>query len=120
MSFRKDQDTITKLLAIRNWINEVAKAELTFHEVEDKIDWLISDYERHMQLCKMKYNYGLLEVVVTVGAEFAENFLKLKWGKAAKKLFALKYQKIKLLETERNAPGSAVSYILKCRGRLSN
>lgn len=115
VSFRNDHDTISKLFSLRNWMNEIAKAKLTYHEIEDKCQVLINDYEKHMRLNKMKYRYGVIESLITVGPEFLENLVKIKWGKAAKNLFSFKHNRIRLLEAELKAPGSEIAFIVKAK-----
>lgn len=115
VEYRNDPDSKGKMLALRNWMHEVARSNLTHQEIEDKLDWLIYDYERHLDLHNMKYKTGILETVLTVGAEFLESVIKIKWGKAAKTLFSMKHQRIALLEAEMGNPGSEVAYIANAR-----
>lgn len=115
LEFRNDPETMGKFLALRNWVNEVARAKLSPVEVEEKLEWLIYDYQRHLELNKLKNNVGTLEIVVVTGAEIIENLLKVNWGKAAKALFSLKQRRIALLEGEINSPGNEIAYILKAR-----
>jgi hypothetical protein len=63
----------------------------------------------------MKINTGVLETVVTTGAEVMGALASFKWGKAAEALFSLKRRKVALLEAELTAPGNAVAYIVKAR-----
>lgn len=119
VEFRTDPDTRAKFLDLRNWMNEVARAKLTPIEVEQKLDYLLSRYERHMQLHRMKINTGTLETCLTVGAEFLEGVLHFKPSQAVKALFALKHQRIALQESELTSPGSEVAYIVKACNKLS-
>lgn len=66
----------------------------------------------------MKVNAGVLETVVTAGAEIIENLIRLKFGRLAQALFAIKHRRIALLEAERSAPGREVAYIAKIRREL--
>jgi len=64
---------------------------------------------------KMKTKKGVLETFVTVGAEIAEDILKIKWGRLAKLLFTVSGQKLELMEAEMNAPGRDIAYLIHAR-----
>jgi hypothetical protein len=119
IDYRADPDSKGKLLALRNWIHEIARSELTQQEIEDKLDWLVYDYQRHCELHKMKYNVGTLETIVTVGAQFLEDMVKFKWGEGAKALFSLKHSRVSLLEAEIGNPGSEVAYLVETQKAFS-
>lgn len=96
----------------------MARAELTPAEVEEKLEYLIDQYQQHMKLHRMKTNVGTLETVVTTSAEVLGDLFSFKWGKAAQALFALKRRQVALLEGELTAPGNEVAYIVKARERF--
>jgi len=96
-------------------MSEMARSELTPPEAEQKLEHLLSQYQRHLKLHRMKTNTGTLETVVTTGAEVLGDLASFKWGKAAEALFSLRRRNISLLEAELNAPGNAVAYIVKAR-----
>jgi len=113
IEYRSDPDSRSKFLALRHWMSEVARAELTPAEVEEKLEYLIDQYQKHMKLHLMKTNVGTLETIVTTGAEFLGDLVSFKWGKAAEALFSLRRRQVALLEGELTAPGSEVAYIVK-------
>ncbi len=115
LEYRSDPDSKSKFLALRHWMSEVARAELTPAEVEEKLEYLIDQYQRHMKLHRMKTNVGTLETVVTTGAEFFGNLASFQWGKAAQALFSLKKREVALQEAELSAPGKEIAYIVKTR-----
>jgi hypothetical protein len=119
IEFRSDPNSKHKFLDLRNWMNEVARGALEPIEVEQKLEHLMSQYQRHMALHRMKTTAGILETVVVSTAEFLEDFVKFKWGKIAKGLFALKHRRIALMEGELTSPGSEVAYIIKSREQFS-
>jgi hypothetical protein len=100
-------------------MSEVARAELTPAEVEEKLEYLIDQYQKHMLLHRMKTNVGTLETIVMTGAEMLGDLLSFKWGKAAQALFSLKKREVALLEGELTAPGNEVAYIVKARETFS-
>lgn len=119
IEYRSDPDSQSKFLALRHWMSEVARAELTPAEVEEKLEYLIDQYQQHMRLHRMKTNVGTLETVVTTGAEFLGDLVSFKWGKAAEALFSLRRRRVALLEGELTAPGNEVAYIVKARETFS-
>ncbi len=115
IEFRDDSDSQQKLLDLRNWVNEVARGDFTPIEIEQKVEYLLSQYKRHLELHKMKISKGTWETIIVSSAELLEDLAKFKWGKIAKSLFAIKHRKIALLEGELNSPGSEVAYIIKAK-----
>lgn len=113
--FRGDTDSKSKFLALRNWMAEVARAELTPIEIEQKLEYLIDQYLQHIRLHKMKANTSIVETIVVTTAELLEDTIKFKWGDMAKKLFSLKQRKIALFEGELTNPGREVAYIIKAK-----
>jgi hypothetical protein len=115
LEFRSDPDSFGKFLAIRNWMNEVSRNQLTPLEIEQKLEYLINQYRSHMELHKMKINAGKLETIIVSSAEFLEDLMKVKWGNIAKGLFSFRQKKIAMLEGELTSPGSEVAYIVKAQ-----
>jgi hypothetical protein len=113
LEFRADPDSKSKFLALRNWVSEMSRTDLSVLEIEQRLDYLLDQYERHMKLHKMKVRPGALETAVVSTAEIAEDLVKIKWGKLAQRLFALKHRRLTLLEGELTVPGSEVAYIIK-------
>jgi hypothetical protein len=115
LDYRSDPDSKTKFLALRNWINDLARSDLNANEIEEKLEYLIQEYENHLQVHKMKNAPGPLETTVVATGELLENVLKLKIGSLAKSFFGIKQRRAELLEAELKARGREVSYILKAR-----
>lgn len=118
IEYRSDPDSQSKFLALRHWMSEVARAELTAAETEEKLEYLIDQYRQHMKLHKMKTNIGTLEIIVTTGFELLGALVGFKLGKAAQPLFALKRRQVALLEGELTSPGREVAYIVEARKRF--
>jgi hypothetical protein len=119
IEYRGDPDSRSKFLALRHWMSEVARSEITPAEVEEKLEYLIDQYNQHLKLHRMKTNAGTLETVVTTSAEVLGDLVSFKWGKAAEALFSLKRRQVELLEGELTAPGSEIAYIVKARETFS-
>lgn len=119
IEYRSDPDSYSKFLDLRNWMSEIARGELSATEIEEKLEYLVSQYRRHLQLHKMKTNAGTLETVIVSGAEILEDLVHLKFSKAAKALFSFKHRQIALIEGELTSKGSEVAYIVKAKEMLS-
>lgn len=119
IEYRSDADSQGKFLALRNWMSDIARVNLTPAEIEEKLEWLVYDYQRHLKLHKLKTHNGVLETILTTGAEILENMVKFNWSKVAKAMFSLKQRQAALMEGEMNSPGNEVAYILKTRETFS-
>jgi hypothetical protein len=119
LDFRTDSESKAKFMTLRNWQIEAVHSKFSPNELSEKLEYLIDDYQNYMKLQKIKYHNDLLETLIVESLEVIENLLRLKWGKAARKLFTLRKKKISLLEAEIKAPGREVSYIVKARETFS-
>ncbi len=115
IEFRQDQDAKAMALGLRRWMRAIANDCRPRSEIDEELEWLLSEYERYMRLHRMKVNTGVVETVVTLTAQFIENIAKMKLSQAAGLLFVAKHRKIALLEAELHAPGREVAYISKAR-----
>lgn len=113
LEFRSDPDSAGKFMALRNWMNEITRAKLSPDEIEQKLEWLIYDYTRHLEFHRMRTNVGTLEAIVVASAECLANLANLEFGKIAKGLFALRQRKLQMLEGELKSPGNEIAYIVK-------
>jgi hypothetical protein len=111
IEYRSDPESQSNFLALRHWMSEMARAQLTPAEVEEKLEYLIDQYKRCLELHRMKLKIGTLETLVVAGA----HFVTLKWGVAAQTLFSAKRRQIELLEAELSSPGNEVAYIVRAR-----
>lgn len=119
IEYRSDPDSQDKFLDLRHWMTEVARGDLTPPEVEEKLEYLLSQYRRHMEVHKMKSNTTVFEAVVVTTADVLGNLASFQWGKAAQGLFSFKHRRVDLLEGELKALGSEVAYIMKARNVFS-
>lgn len=113
LEYREDPDSRATFLALRNWMNETIRANLPPTEIAENLEYLLSEYQRHLKLHKMKATSGIIETVVVSGAQIAENLVRLKFSDIAKIPFAAKHRKLALYEGELTLPGHELAYILK-------
>jgi hypothetical protein len=118
IDFRDDDRSRPQLLALRRWMRKMATGQFKRAEIIEELEYLYYEYEHHMELQRMKINKGVLETLVTITAEIAEDLVKIKWSHLAKLPFFISHRKIDLLEAERIAPGRELAYIGSVRQRL--
>jgi hypothetical protein len=117
--FKKDEDSYCSLIGLKNWINEVSVSNLSINEIEDKLEYLLTKYEKALKLHDIKTNTSIWEILIVGGAELIENVAKLKLGKIAKGFFRIGKEQIELLETELKSEGSELSYITKTNRKFN-
>ena len=86
--------------------------------VQENLEYLLDQYERHIKLHKMKYKTGMLEIALTTVAKVAESFMTLKWGDLVKTLFDVQRQRFALTLAESQVPGQEVAYISKAKSKF--
>lgn len=116
--FRQDSDSKEKYNSLKKWIRKIAKENLKTNEINEEIEYLMNDYEKHIKIHKIKTNHSVLKSTVITSAEMIENIMKLNFGEAAKKLFSFENRKISLLEAEMKAPGREIAYIVKAKEKF--
>ena len=118
LAFRDEAHSQDLIPGLRVWMNEMGSGTLTQIEVSDKLEDLISRYEKALKLEKMSRDTGVVETIVVTTAEIAESLVKFRWTDMAKKLFEVRHKKIDLVKAEMTAPGHEVAYIVKARERF--
>ncbi|RIK76741.1 hypothetical protein DCC62_10860 [candidate division KSB1 bacterium] len=113
IDFKNDPDSKSKMLALRNWCNDIAKDNLTGFEILEKLEYLCHEYKEHIKLHKMKVTTGFLETMLMVTAEALEGLLRLKPTQTVKAFFSIKHKKVHLKQVELDAIGREVAYIIK-------
>jgi hypothetical protein len=120
--FHDDVASRSKFLALKNWINEVARMNLPRIEVEDKLKACISDYEDQMRVHKLKRKLDTLKIIACAEAGFLTTAKLTGWsslmtaaGMIATPFFTIRQQQVKLMEAEQNTPGREIAYIVKSR-----
>ncbi len=115
MDFKKDPDTKLKLAALRDWMTEISKKDYTKNEIEDKMEYLLMQYQDHMDRAKLKYTLGSAEFWITAVPDIVNDLANLKLGSAAKALFGFGKKELMLMEEERKAPGRELAFVYKAR-----
>jgi hypothetical protein len=119
LDFKKEANTLEQFQRLKSWMNKTGREGLKSYEVTDELRGLILGYEQHMELCNMKLQHSMVEIIVTTTAEIAESIIRLKFSDIAKQFFKAEAQRIKLLEEERKADGKEIAYIVNAKKAFS-
>jgi len=115
IDFKKDPDSKLKLAALRNWMNKVSYTQFTQNEIEDEFEYLLMQYQDHMDRAKLKYTLGSAEFWITAVPEIMNDLAHLKLGSTAKALFGFAKKELMLMEEERKAPGKELAFVYKAQ-----
>ncbi len=120
LAFRNDPEVRHHRIGLRRWMAETATKERQPVEIANELEYLQSEFRRHMQLHKIESQLGLLRTTVVAAASLAEDLVKIKWGKLAEQLFAFQPERLKLLKAEATAPGREIAYLAKVNSRFQH
>jgi hypothetical protein len=115
IDFKSDDDTQLKVQRLRDWVIDISKKNYSTKEIEQKIDYLLNEYCKQLEIHKLKYELGTMETFVTTSLEVIENIAKINFSKAAKVIFELGKQDLNLLEAEQKMVGKEVAIIQKAK-----
>ncbi|MEM9633813.1 MAG: hypothetical protein AAGA50_20960 [Pseudomonadota bacterium] len=120
IDFKQDPETRGFLSGLRVWMSASSKDKKKSPvELKDELDWLIFQRKKHLDAHRITSNFDALTAVVVSGAEFAEDIVKVRWGKLAKGIASIVRKKSSLLESEVKAPNQEIEYILRTQEEFS-
>jgi hypothetical protein len=115
VAFRNESEHVNRLLALRVWTSEMAHGDFSAVEMQERLDYLVNEYETNLRLTRLAAHRGALEVVITTTAEVLEDLVKLRLGKIAKRLFDLRRERVQLMLDEKNVMGRELAYVVHAR-----
>jgi hypothetical protein len=113
VAFRNNPDSRHLLLSLRRWIRSLSEQKLTAAELQDEIEWHISEYRRHLQVHRMRASQGILKIAIKSPLEILENVFRLRLSKAIDAVFAIQELRTSLMADEISAPSRELAYIIK-------
>ena len=113
MEFKNEADTAYKLNKLGHWMRKVAKADLSAGDIQDELQEYLLDYQRAMELHKLRIYPSTMKLLVVAVPEVLEKLVKLKFSELARGIFSLREREIQLRLEELNLPGARVAYIAK-------
>jgi len=116
LDFRNE--TEDKRWHLHRFMRELGTKQKTASEIDDDIEWLLSEYDKAMRLHKLKASQSFLEVFIVSPVEIIEDLVKFRWSKIATGLLSVSKRKVELMEAELKAPGRECAYIFDARQRF--
>lgn len=116
--FRADEDGLNRLLALRVWASETARAVSNPFEIREKLDFLLNDYAQRLAKHRLRTRGGCMEIVLNTTLEVAEHLGNMKFGSALKTVVGIRGEHATLLLAETDIPGREVSYVIHARDRF--
>lgn len=116
--FKADNDAKNKFMALRNFIVSLSKEPLSTIEINERLNYLLNEYEFQLNLHKSKLERSSLQTFVVATAEILENLATLKFSSAMKSIFHFSNADIKLQEAELGFTGREIAYIHKIKTKL--
>lgn len=113
VEFKSDPEVALGLSRLKNWVQEISRDNYSDKEIEQKLDYLLHEYQNQLKIHKMKYHLGTVESIVTVSLEVIESIVKLNFSKAAKLIFDLRRLQLTLSEAEDQFKGKEIAIIQK-------
>ena len=117
--FKNNSDNIGKFAGLKIWINKVVATGNTIQEAKDELEYLLYQYQKSLDIHKIKYNRGFLQSIIVGTAELLENAVRLKFSNIAKGVFNAQASKADLLSIELNSPGKELAYIYQAKGEFT-
>lgn len=111
IDFRNDSESRRKFLALRNWMIDISRGDFSAEELNDKIEYLMSEYKAHISRHKIKTGYGTFKSFIITTSEILENLGQLKFSGVAKGVFDLFEKNRQMAEIESTAPGKEIGYL---------
>jgi hypothetical protein len=115
LDFKADTDAQGYLQGLKVWMSEIARQKLTAAEASEKLDWLLFQQKKHLEMHKLSYRWGTFGGTFVAAAEIMEDIAKIKWGKAAGAVVSIFDRRLELMKAELDNPAKEVSYIVKAQ-----
>jgi hypothetical protein len=111
IELKSDENNKLALMRLRNWVLEMSTSNYNSKEIEQKLDYLLAEYRKNLELHQLKYNVSQIETYTNVAFEVIENIVKFNFSKASKTLFDLTRKNISLMEDEQKIHGKELAFI---------
>lgn len=111
--FKKDPDSKDKFSRISNWLSKISTKEVKTNEMYQEIDYLLNEYEKHLNFYKMKYENSSLLTPILMDDEAFQSLNNIT--QKNKNKFSWTIEDISLFEAEAKIPGRELAYIVKAK-----
>jgi hypothetical protein len=113
LDFKADSEAQGYLQGLKVWMGEIARQKLTATEARDKLEYLLIEYRKHLEMHRLSCRWGTLSGAFVAAAEILEDIAYIKWGKAAGAVVSIFDKRLELMKSELDNPAKEVSYIVK-------
>jgi hypothetical protein len=120
VAFKRDRETQYKFEKLWSWMQKLAAGDSGVRELEEELDWLLTDYRHQVEQTSKKVRNDRLKAWITVPAEILEGIVKLKFGTIATRLLSLDSARIAAHDEELKLPGSEIAYVKESIDLLSS
>jgi len=119
IEWRNDEDAMIKLRRLKHWINTVSERDtININHLEEEVLFLLDEYEHYMNIKKKKYTYTPIRALLTTAGGVLETVAKLKLKDLVDLPFQIFERKILIAESEIDAPGRELAYIVATKERF--
>ncbi|CAG2154685.1 hypothetical protein [Cupriavidus numazuensis] len=108
---RKEDEFKERSTALRIWVNKIAGGNSPLHEIEEEYVHLRNQYERYLQVIRVRYSLTGIGALFLAAGEIAVEAAKFNVGNVIGKTFSLFSTRSALAEAELKAPGREVSFL---------
>jgi hypothetical protein len=115
LDFKADKDAQGYLQGLKVWMGDIVRQKLTATEASEKLDWLLFQHKKHLEMHKLSYRWGTVGGTFVATAEILEDLVKIKWGKAVGAVVSIVDRRLELMKAELANPAKEISYIVKAQ-----
>jgi hypothetical protein len=110
--FNENDESKRKLLALRNWIIDLP-SDIKQVELEDKINYLMKEYEANLKRHKIAYKFSTFKTIVSTVPTALSEIVRLRFDKAVDAFFAIAEQEVNFtkFKERQELPGHELAYI---------
>src|SRR5262249_42908301 len=84
--------------AFRRFVKSLATKKQDTQGIRDDFEWTINEYQKAMQIHRIKASQSFVDLFVITPLEILENLVKINWSKIAKDALAVRKRKVELSE----------------------
>jgi hypothetical protein len=118
LAFTREDETRRQVSSLRLWIARTAFETRSSDDVSLELASMLHDFTQHMNLADMRAKDSMLQLLVGIPLEIAQELLHLRPKAAVDALFSVKARKADRLEAELSAPGHEVAFLRSAARRF--
>jgi hypothetical protein len=118
LEYRNDLNSLNRFLDLRNWINETARGEFSFSEVQQRLGSVLKRFRKQMEFHRFKTVTAAFEAFVTTNSDnlFSFHGSTSLIGASC----SVEQRQLALFKNESPAEGGVIAYVLDAESLLSS